>query len=581
VLSVRLRAAARTLGIRLPWVLFPAALLAPLAPLAVEIAHGAGDRGVLGERFAVATDSPLASEAALAALERGGDAVDAAVAAAATLGVVAPAGSGLGGGGFALVWRAKEHAATAFDFRETAPKAFDGAAFEARAKASPEEKTRARGVLVGVPGEPIGLATLHARWGKRPLAEDLAPAVRAAREGFPVGRYLAEVLRGDPFGIAAHPALGPLFFEGGAVRPRTALVKRPALARTLERFGAEGSAAFYAGPIAEHLVAAARAHGSAMTLEDLRARAVEERAPLVRTFGRRAVHTMPAPSAGGLMALEALTLFGADGTSSLARTGAGSSAQLHAVAEAMRGALSDRLRFLGDPSTDAGANARVEAALDAKRLRARADSWSPLRAHAAVDDAARERGTSHLVVVDAEGNVVSLTTTINGPFGARIETEDGVLLNDELDDFTTRAEAERFLGKEPSPNRPRPHARPVSSMMPTLVLEDGEPLFVVGGSGGRRIATACTQVLLRALVFGDDAAEAVAAPRVHIGADLELLLEREVPADVENALRARGNEVKRDPMKAAVQAVRITREGGVRTLHAAADPRKYGLALAR
>jgi gamma-glutamyltranspeptidase/glutathione hydrolase len=308
---------------------------------------------------------------------------------------------------------------------------------------------------------------------------------------------------------------------------------------------------------------------------------VEERAPLVRTFGARAVVTMPAPSAGGLMALEALTLFGADGAASLARTGAGSSAQLHAVAEAMRGALSDRLRFLGDPSTDPGANARLEAALDPKRLRARADSWSPHRAHAAVDDAARERGTSHLVVIDGEGNVVSLTTTINGPFGVRIETEDGVLLNDELDDFTTRAEAERFLGREPSPNRPRPLARPVSSMMPTIVLEGGEPVFVVGGSGGRRIATACTQVLLRALVFGDDAAEAIAAPRVHVGADLELLLEREVPADVENALRARGNEVKRDPMKAAVQAVRVTREAGARTLQAAADPRKYGLALAR
>jgi gamma-glutamyltranspeptidase/glutathione hydrolase len=118
-------------------------------------------------------------------------------------------------------------------------------------------------------------------------------------------------------------------------------------------------------------------------------------------------------------------------------------------------------------------------------------------------------------------------------------------------------------------------------MVPTIAFEGGEPFFVVGGSGGRRIATACTQVLLRALVFGDDAAEAIAAPRVHVGADLELLLEKEVPADVENALRARGNDVKRDPMKAAVQAVRITREGATRTVHAAADPRKHGLAIAR
>ncbi len=514
-------------------------------------------------------------------LERGGDAVDAAVAAATVLGVVAPAGSGLGGGGFALVWRARERRVTTFDFRETAPAAFDAAAFERRAQSSAEEKTKTRGALVGVPGEVLGLATLHARWGKRTLAEDLEGAVKAAREGFPVGRYLAEALRGDPFRVAAHPTLGPLFFEGGAVRARSAVVTRPALAKTLERIGAEGARAFYEGPIAERIVAAARLHGSALTVDDLRARAVEERAPLVRTFGSRAVYTMPSPSAGGLMALEALTVLGADATSSLSKLGAGSSAELHALAETMRGALADRLVFVGDPSTDMHAAARLEGALDRARLEKRAATWAPNRAHAAMDDAARERGTSHLVVVDAEGNVVSLTTTINGPFGARIETEDGVLLNDELDDFTTRAEAERFLGANLSPNRPRPLARPVSSMMPTLVLEDGEPVLALGGSGGRRIATACTQVLLRALVRGDDPAEAIAAPRVHVGAGTELLLEREVPRDVENALRARGNEVAADTMKAAVQAVRITRTNGERTLHAAADPRKYGLAIAR
>lgn len=578
MLSVRLRSAARKLVLALPWLAFPAALLAPLAG---GIARGAGDRGALGSRFAVATDSPRASEAAMAVLERGGDAVDAAVAAATVLGVVAPAGSGLGGGGFALVWRARERTVTSFDFRETAPKAFDAAAFERRAQANGEDKDKTRGMLVGVPGEVLGLTTLHARWGKLPLADDLAGAVHAAREGFALGRYLADALRGDPFRIARHETLGPLFFEGAVLRARGDIVKRPALARTLERLGAEGARAFYEGPVAEHIVAAAQRFGSALTLEDLRARAVDERAPLVRTFGSRAVYTMPSPSAGGLMALEALTVLGAQPSAPLAKLGAGSSAELHALAETMRGALADRLLFVGDPSTDPHANARLEGALDRARLEKRAAGWATNRAHAAMDDAARERGTSHFVVVDAEGNVVSLTTTINGPFGARLETEDGVLLNDELDDFTTRAEAERFLGANPSPNRPRPLARPVSSMMPTLVLDDGEPVLALGGSGGRRIATACTQVLLRVLVHGDDPAEAIAAPRVHVGAGTELLLEREVPRDVENALRARGNAVAGDTMKAAVQAVRIAGTGAERTLHAAADPRKYGLAIAR
>jgi gamma-glutamyltranspeptidase/glutathione hydrolase len=577
VFSIRATKSLGSLLACLPWLVFPASLVAPLCG---GIARGAGDRGSLGNHHAVATDSPLATEAAMAVLARGGDAVDAAVAAATTLGVVAPAGSGLGGGGFALVWRAKDKQVTTYDFRETAPRAFDAAAFEARATATDAQKAETRGMLVGVPGEVLGLTTLHDKYGRLALADDVAFAANLATQGFPMGRYLAEVLKNDGLKIASHPSIGPLFFEGSVLRSRSAIVKREALGRTLVRVGREGAGAFYEGPIAAHMVEAARRWGSSLSMDDVKARAVDERAPASRTFGKRAVYTMGSPSAGGLMLLEALTLYGADASSSLSKVGAGSSAYLHAVAETMRGSLSDRLTSVGDPGTDPTATRRFEALLDSARVERRAALRDPRRAHAATDDAARERGTTHLIVADDAGNIVSLTTTVNGPFGARIETEDGVLLNDELDDFTTRSEAKLFLSDLQSPNRPRALARPVSSMMPTLVLEDGIPLLVLGGSGGRRIATACTQVALRALVFGDDAAEAIAAPRVHVGAGVELLLERDVPADVENALRARGNDVKRDPMKAAVQAMRFTGEGAERTIQAAADPRKYGAARA-
>jgi gamma-glutamyltranspeptidase/glutathione hydrolase len=516
----------------------------------------------------------------MAVLARGGDAVDAAVAAATTLGVVAPAGSGLGGGGFALVWRAKEKRVTTYDFRETAPRAFDAAAFEARTVAAEARKAETRGMLVGVPGEVAGLTALHAKFGKLPLADDVAFASRTAREGFPVGRYLAEVLKGDGLKIASHPTIGPLFFEAGALRPRTATVKREALARTLARIGDEGAKAFYEGPIAARMVELARNFGSQLTLADLASRTSQERSALERTFGKRAVYTMGSPSAGGVMLLEALTVHGADATSALAAQGAGSSGYLHAIAETMRAALADRVAAVGDAAVDPQASTRVEELLDRTRLETRRAARDPQRAHAATDFVARERGTSHLIVIDDAGNIVSLTTTVNGPFGARLETEDGILLNDELDDFTTRAEARLFLGDRPSPNAPRPLARPVSSMMPTLVVDDGEPRLVLGGSGGRRIATACTQVALRALLFGDDAAEAVSAPRVHVGAGVELLLEKDVAADVESALRARGNDVKRDTMKAAVQAMSFARDGELRSIHAAADPRKCGLARA-
>ena len=583
------------LSLRLPWLAFSAALVAPsaalvvllppmlFAPLAPRTASAAGDRGVLGKNHAVSTDSPLATESAMAVLARGGDAVDAAVAAVAMLGVVAPAGSGIGGGGFALVWRAKEKKVTTFDFRETAPAAFDAAAFEAREGASTEEKLASRGMLVGVPGEVMGLVTLHNRFGRLSLEDDLASAVKAAKDGFPLGRYLAEVLRGDPFKIASHPSIGPLFFDAlnaGALRARGSILRRPALARTLDRLGAEGATAFYEGTVAAHMVAEARRFGSLITLADFQSRSVIEREPLMRTFGTRAVYTMGSPSAGGLMLLEALTLLGASPSASGAKAGAGSSTYLHEIAEIMRGALADRLVAVGDPAVDAAARERLDRMVDRKRLEARAAHRNPARAHSATEYAGRERGTSHVLVADDDGNIVSLTTTVNGPFGARIETEDGVLLNDELDDFTTRAEAKLFLGDAASPNRPRALARPVSSMMPTLILEDGEPFFALGGSGGRRIATACTQVVLRALLFGDDAAEAVGAPRIHVGAGLELLLEKDISPDVQAALRARGHEPKRDSMKAAVQAMRFTREGNERLIEAAADPRKYGQAAA-
>jgi gamma-glutamyltranspeptidase/glutathione hydrolase len=333
------------------------------------------------------------------------------------------------------------------------------------------------------------------------------------------------------------------------------------------------------------ILRAVHAAGGTLEAGDLAAYRVKERAPLTRTIDGRTVATFPAPSAGGLMLLETLTMYGASSRSPLRPMGFGSSAYLHAVSEAMRGALADRARFVGDPDLDAETNAAIDRALEPEQLAARRQRIEPNRTHAAPEFRTRERGTSHLIVSDAEGNVVSMTTTLNDPFGARIVAGDtGVVLNDQLDDFSTPQDVKLFGVVGLGPNRPRPKARPVSSMTPVIVLEDGLPILAIGGSGGPRIATGVTQAALARLVFGLDPSACVSAPRAEIGgAGTEILLPPEVPEDVRAGLRARGETPKEDRyLHAGVSMIAWERRAPttLRVL-AAADPRKEGFAAAQ
>jgi gamma-glutamyltranspeptidase/glutathione hydrolase len=526
-----------------------------------------------GTRVAVATDHAEATRAALDVLRAGGNAFDGAIAAALALGVVSPAASGIGGGGFCVAWSAKEQRVFALDFRETAP-----------AGTLPEEllERKERGVLVGVPGEPAGLEWLHLHYGRRTLAEDAAPAVELATRGFPVGRYLADTIPRFRALVEQSPELRASLLPGGAPVAYRATLRNPDLGATLRRFGAEGSKPFYAGDLAVRIADAAIAAGGRMSAKDLAAYRVRERTPLTATFGARTVYTMPAPSAGGLMLLETLGLYGADGTAPLARTGFGSSAHLHFIAEAARGATADRARIAGDPDLDPQVLSAYAAALDPAHLAARRASISSDRTHAAAEFGTREDGTSHLVVTDAEGNVVSLTTTVNGPFGARVVVPDaGILLNDELGDFALPDDVRGFGVVGLGPNRPRPLARPVSSMAPTLVFEGGQPILALGGSGGRRIATSVTQAAVCRLVFGLDPATCVSSPRFYT-AGKDLFVDPEVPEDVRAGLRARGETVVPEVMLgSAVQMVAWERGAGGTRVFAASDPRKMGFAAAR
>lgn len=536
-----------------------------------------------GSRVAVSTDNGEATRAALAALRAGGNAVDAAITAVLTMGVVNPVSSGLGGGGFALVYIESAHKLVALDFRELSPARVSVGELLARNQRKGEIAAK-RGVSVGVPGEPAGLEWLARSYGKRSLADDAAPAAEIAERGFLVSSYLGETVSLFADRIALSPELRATLLPGGLPVPYRSLVARPELARTIRRFGAEGARLFYEGSVGAKMAAAAQAAGGTLDVSDLAAYRVKERAPLERLVDGRTIATMPPPSAGGLMLLETLLMYGATPQSPLRAMGFGSSAYLHALAETMRGALADRVRFAGDPDADPGVTAAYTRALDPAQLAARRARIEPYRTHPAPEFRTHEQGTTHVIVADAEGNVVSLTTTVNAPFGAQIVAGDtGVILNNELDDFSSPQDIAGFGVIGLGPNRPRPGVRPVSSMTPTIVFEGGMPLLAAGGSGGGRIATGVAQVILGRLVFGLDPSACVGSPRVHVtGASSELIVDADIVEDVRAGLRSRGEALKDERYPhASMQVVAWERSGARVRLFAATDPRKGGLAVAQ
>jgi gamma-glutamyltranspeptidase/glutathione hydrolase len=520
-------------------------------------------------RVAVATENATATREAMAELDAGGNAVDAIVRAVLVSGVVTPSSCGLGGGGFVMLWRAATHEPFVLDFRERAPAGIDVAAFEARPFKA-EERAR----YAGVPGEVAGLYRLQHSFGKHKWRDVVLPAARVAMEGFVVSPHLASVLASSWTKVAATDAnIASVFFPGGVALGAGKRAKNPRLARSLTQLANQGPASFYEGDLGKDLIATVSSRGGALSARDLHDYQVIERKPIHVSWEGYDVYTMPVPSAGGLMIAQTLGTFS---KAELQRLTLGSGAYQHTVAEAMRGALADRMRFLGDPDYE---HVDVDALLDPKRIAARKLTISSERTHALPRFDENEHGTHHLLVVDAEGNVASITTTVNTAFGSKLSgTKSGIVLNDELDDFTRQKDVLPFALQQ-SPNRPRPGARPISSMTPTLVVKDGKVVFALGGSGGQLIATNVTQLLLARLAFGLSPEALLSLPRFQLptsGPSLRL------EAGASDALKAdlawRGEVVAEMPENtSAVQIIAIDEAG----VSAAADPRKHGSALSK
>lgn len=518
-----------------------------------------------GSKWAVATENGEASRIALEVLRAGGDAVDAAAAGALALGVATPTACGIGGGGFAVVWRAKTREAFVLDFRETAPAGLEAATLDHR-PLSPTE----RGHHVGVPGEVAGLHALVTKFGKRAWRDDVMPAVNLAKNGFLMTAHVArgsKMVENDLRTLA--PALGVRMLAAAGPMPVGTRILRPELSNTLQSIADKGARAFYEGAIAQAMVDAVHAAGGTLSLADLAAYQPKVRKPLRFSLGAREVITMPPPSAGGLMLAETLR---AHALSPLGSKPFGAVETTHTIAELMRGALDDRARFIGDPDFT---SVDVDALIADARIKARLAKIDPFTTKAPVELRVDEHGTSHLSIVDAEGNAVALTTTVNGPYGSKIIAGDtGILMNDEMDDFGKTVDA---VGNKP--NVPRPGARPTSSMTPTIVIENGLPVMVIGGSGGMRIASSVTWASVAHLVFGMSPGDAVGFPRIHpIGG--KLLAEPSFSPAVVAELGKRGEVVSTAEAINAVQLVSVVRNGGTLRLVAASDPRKGGVALA-
>jgi len=565
-------------------------MLAPTAALAaaaaLQLALGAT---ALSPRAALATAHPLASRAGAEALRAGGNAVDAAVAAALALSVVEPQSSGLGGGGFALVWLAKPRRLVVLDFREVAPAAATRDMFLVDGAAVPE-RSRDGGLAVAVPGAVKGYAELARRFGRLPLSRLAEPAARLADQGFQVGRHYEDASRERRACLAADEAAAREFLAraGDGWRPLAAgeRLRRPALARTLRQLGRDPEA-FYRGPLAARIAAAARARGGLLSAADLAAYRTVEREPLWGEYRGHRIAGMPPPSAGGAIVIGLLQALERD------QPAAGDGALrpvpfLHAFLEVEKRLFAERAGLLADPAflpgADAAARRLVDPAFDGALRAAVGEAATPadaLEPGGAPPDPGRGGShTSHLSVVDGEGNAVALTTTVNGWFGACVVVPGtGVLLNDEMDDFESAPGVPNLFGLVGTgANAVAPGKRPLSSMAPTLVFDaEGRVVLAVGAPGGATIPSTVAQVILYRLGAGLPLGQAIGVPRVHHQwrPDVVQVEPSGLDAATADALRARGHALRfRERLFGNPQATAIDWATGLR--EAASEPRLEG-----
>lgn len=502
-------------------------LAVALALLLIPICRAA--EPVRARHGMVVSSDLVASEAGVEILKRGGNAVDAAVAVAFALAVTHPAAGNIGGGGFMLI-RQADGAAVFLDFRETAPASAHRDMYVTKAAPQAIEsgyqgekvKIDLSPSLVGwrasgVPGTVRGLELASKKYGRKPWADLVMPAVKLAKHGFPVNYNLAASLRDSAALLERFPESKRIFLRDGRYYEMDDIFRQPELGETLERIAREGAGEFYEGETARRIAAAMAAHGGEIKLADLKAYRAVEREPLRAEYGGCTILTAPPPSSGGVGIAQMLGMLDGSG---YAKDGFNAASTWHYLAEVMRRYYADRSEFLADPGFHQAPLGRL---LDKQYLAARRSTIDPAKATPSTQVAPgaapghESPETTHFSIVDGEGNAVAMTYTLNGSYGSGVTVPGvGMLLNNEMDDFATVPGQPNMFGLvQGEANRVEPGKRPLSSMTPTIVEKEGKLRMVAGAPGGGRIINAVLQALLNVIDFGMDAQRAVDAPRIH------------------------------------------------------------------
>ncbi len=567
-----------------------ALLLAEAAPFrgaCVALAANAGWREpVRAEHAIVASTSKLASQIGADIMKRGGNAVDAAVAVAFALAVVYPEAGNIGGGGFMLI-RFRDGKTTAIDYREVAPLAATRDMYlDARGEPIKGEGSSTVGWRApGVPGTVAGLEMAFRKYGSKRLswAQLVEPARRLAAEGFVLSYLNARSLRDNGNKLGTYEESRRVFFNGAKTYGEGERLRQPDLARTLARIERGGAREFYQGVTAHLIAEDMHRHKGLITLEDLRRYRPRERTPLHQTYRGHEVISMPPPSSGGAVLMEMLNILEGFNISAMNPY---SSEKYHLMIEAMRRAYADRAEYMGDPDfVSVPVEALISKAYAARQRSSinleRASSSAEIRGGHA--DEFRTGETTHFSIVDPEGNVVANTYTLNDLFGSGVTAKGtGVLLNDEMDDFTAKPGVPNLWGViQGERNAIQPGKRPLSSMTPTIVLRrDGSVWFAVGARGGARIINAVLQVLINVIDHGMNIQQAIDSPRIHHQwfPDAVLYEPFGLSADTMSALERRGHKLQpaANPKNVA-SAEGVMIEEGTHMRLGASDPRNDGV----
>jgi len=508
-------------------------------------------------------------------LDRGGNAVDAAVAVGFAMAVTYPRAGNIGGGGFMVIHLAKNDEDVAIDYRETAPAAATPTMF-LDAKGDPDpKKSRDSALSVGVPGTVAGLALAHAKFGsgKLSLADLIEPAITLARNGVEIVDDIADTLPLAQARIARWHSSAPVFLnsDGTVMMPGQDLLQ-PDLAITLRAIARDGPKGFYEGPVAEKIAASVRKAGGIITVEDLNNYRAILRTPVRGTYRGYDIVSMPPPSSGGVHLIELLNILEGYDLAKLPRE-----QSLHDTIEALKRVYADRATFMGDPDAVqmpvAGLISKSYAASLRAQIGPHATPAADIRAGKPGDF--EGRNTTHFSVIDHDGNAVSNTYTLNFSYGLGLVAEGtGVLLNNELDDFTAKPGASNafgLIGYEP--NLPGPGKRPLSSMTPTIILKNGKPFLITGSPGGSRIISTVLQVIVNVIDFHLPIGDAVSAPRVHQQwQPEEVSVEPGFTLEALEALAKRGHQIAPTPPQTSANSIEITTDGYV----GAADRRTRG-----